>query len=249
MKEGQETGETAITVVGFDFFGTLVDAQAETHQCIHSICQTLHHHAISLSPDEFMQTYRAVASDLREVRRTTQQEVSNRSLLVETLKRLGYPVDDQSPPIVEGVEAYFKPWRLAVYEDAWRAIEGLRSACRFGLVSNFTDTLFLRSALQRLGLEGYFESVVVSEEVGWRKPHPRIFNRFLQQMGVDAGAVLFVGDDLQCDIVGAKKVGMKTAWIARDPARAVDEEVTAIRPDFIIHSLEQLETLVLASPG
>jgi len=243
----QEKGVSNIKVVGFDFFGTLVEAKAEANRCIDSICQKLHQHEIHLSHDEFTRTYRAAASDQRAVRRSTQKEVSNRVILTETLKRFGYNVEDSSPPIVEGVEAYFEPWKLSVYEDAWKAVEGLRSAYRVGLISNFTDTLFLRSSLHRLGLEKYFEFVLVSEEVGWRKPHPLIFNRFLHLMGVEARETLFVGDDLRCDIFGAKNVGIKTAWIVRGPNRETDAEVNAIQPDYIVHSLEELEYLFIFS--
>jgi putative hydrolase of the HAD superfamily len=246
MFGSQEKGVTNIKAVGFDFFGTLVEAKAESHSCISSICQKLHQHEISFSDDEFRQTYREVASDQRETRRSTQKEVSNRILLAATLKRLGYDVEDSSPPVVEAVEAYFKPWKLAVYEDAWKAVERLRSAYKFGLISNFTDTPFLRSSLHRLGLENYFEFVLVSEEVGWRKPHPLIFNRFLHLMGVEARETLFVGDDLRCDIFGAKNVGMKTAWIVREPDREVEEEANAIQPDYIVQSLEELEELFFA---
>jgi putative hydrolase of the HAD superfamily len=247
MVGSQEKGVTNIKVVGFDFFGTLVEAKAEAHRCLISICQKLHQHEISLSHEEFTQTYRGVASDQREVRRNTQKEVSNRILLAETLKRFGYNVEDNSLPIIEAVEAYFKPWRLAVYEDTWKTVEILRSAYRFGLISNFTDTPFVHNSLQILGLENYFEFVLVSEEVGWRKPHPLIFNRFLHLMDVEAGEVLFVGDDLRCDIFGAKNVGMKTAWIVRGSDREADEEVNAIRPDFIIHSLEELVEIFINS--
>lgn len=240
MVGSQEKDLTNIKAIGFDFFGTLVEAKAEAHHCISCICEKLHQHEINFSNDEFTRTYRAVASDQREVRRSTQEEVSNRILLAETLKRLGYDLEDDSSPIVEAVEAYFEPWRLSVYEDAWKTVERLRSAYRFGLVSNFTDTSFLRSSLKRLGLEDYFEFVLVSEEVGWRKPHPLIFNRLLHLMDVEAGEILFVGDDLRCDIFGAKNVGMKTAWILRGPDRGDDEEVDDIQPDFIIHSLEEL---------
>lgn len=247
MVGSQEKGVTNIKVVGFDFFGTLVEAKAEVHRCLSSICEKLHQHEINISDEEFTRTYRGVASDQREVRRNTQKEVSNRILLVETLKRLGYDVEDDSSPIVEAVEAYFEPWKLSVYEDAWKAVERLRSTFRFGLISNFTDSSFLRSSLRRLGLENYFEFVLVSEEVGWRKPHPLIFNRLLHLMEVEARETLFVGDDLRCDIFGAKNVGMKTAWIVRGPDRVADEEVNAIQPNFIIHSLEELEELCIHS--
>ena len=228
-----------VKVIGFDFFGTLVKAEAEATICIGNACRKLLRHNINTSDEEFTQTYREVASEYRRVRNTTQREVSNRVWITSTLNRLGYDLEATSPPIVEAVEAYFDSWVLTVYDDAWEAILNLRESYRIGLISNFTDTSFLTDSLRALGLEEYFECVVVSEEVGWRKPHPRIFNRFLTLMNVEPGEVLFVGDDLERDIQGAKGVNMKTAWIVRTPNRQTIGE-TQIRPDYILRSLNEL---------
>lgn len=231
-----------IKVVGFDFFGTLVKANAEIDRCIGNICQKLRRHQISFSKEEFIQNYKIVSSNFRKVRLGTYKEVSNCVWLAATLLRLGYDLKDDSQPVIEAVESYFSPWALTVYKDTWSTILRLQSTYRMGLISNFTYTPFLKKSLFKLRLDKYFECVLVSEEVGWRKPHPHIFKKFLKFMNVEASETLFIGDDLEQDISGAKGVGMKTVWIVRDSKQKSKE--FNVHPDFIIHSLEELNEVL-----
>ncbi|HEX3055851.1 MAG TPA: HAD-IA family hydrolase, partial [Gaiellaceae bacterium] len=56
-------------------------------------------------------------------------------------------------------------------------------------------------------------------EVGWRKPHPAIFERALDALGVEPSATLFVGDTLATDVAGAAALGMRTClalWFRAD---------------------------------
>ncbi len=86
------------------------------------------------------------------------------------------------------------------------------------MVSNFDYTPTVRRILTDSGILGRFETVIVSDTVGWRKPRPDIFHRALADMGVSAGECLFVGDRPDIDVAGAKGVGMAAAWL--NPARA-----------------------------
>ena len=110
------------------------------------------------------------------------------------------------------------------------------------MISNFTNTNYIYKSLENLGLSNSFDCVIVSEDVGWRKPHPAIFKKFLDTLNVKAEETLFVGDDLECDIVGAKQIGMKAAKIVSDDYQEPPEDT--VKPDFIIHSLSDLKTLV-----
>ncbi|MFQ6075141.1 MAG: HAD family hydrolase [Candidatus Bathyarchaeia archaeon] len=233
-----------IRAVGFDFFGTLVEAKAEIERCIGGMCQKLCQHQINVSPEEFTPVYREAALHYRQVRHSTHREVNNCVWVATALQRLGYEVEPTSQPIAEAVDAYFSPWVLTVYEDVWPVIPTLRRRFRIGVISNFTDTGFLRGSLRRLGLGKLFDCVLVSDEVGHRKPHPIIFNRFLRALKVKAEEALFVGDDLELDILGAKGVGMKTAWIARSGDQTPPGEPHAAQPDFIIRSLRDLNHIL-----
>ena len=83
----------------------------------------------------------------------------------------------------------------------------------WGIVTNGPSSgqhLTLRSR----GLEGLTGCVIVSDEAGCRKPDPAIFRLALDCLGLPPGRdVLFVGDDIAADMVGAKDVGLSTAWV------------------------------------
>jgi FMN phosphatase YigB (HAD superfamily) len=66
------------------------------------------------------------------------------------------------------------------------------------------------------GLENQFDPIIVSDEVGLKKPDPRIFQLALDHADVDdALAAVYVGDNPTDDIGGAKAFGMSTIWYRR----------------------------------
>jgi FMN phosphatase YigB (HAD superfamily) len=54
---------------------------------------------------------------------------------------------------------------------------------------------------------------MISVEVGWRKPHPIIFERTLEEMGIQASEALFIGDQLYLDVLGGIQSGMDVVWL------------------------------------
>ena len=112
---------------------------------------------------------------------------------------------------------------------------------KLAVVSNFDYTPTARHILEREGVADLFETVVVSDEVGWRKPKPIIFELALRRLGIDAGEALFVGDRADIDVVGAQGVGMASAWINRE-ATALPVGMTP--PEFEIRDLAELERIL-----
>ncbi|XVF03354.1 hypothetical protein REPUB_Repub04eG0253700 [Reevesia pubescens] len=98
--------------------------------------------------------------------------------------------------------------------DAWRLLDGasktiflLKNAgVKVAIVSNF-DTR-LRKVLKELNVIDLFDAVIISSEVGYEKPDARIFKAALDQIDVEAGKVVHVGDDQKADKVGANAVGI-----------------------------------------
>ncbi|HVF45704.1 MAG TPA: HAD family hydrolase [Pyrinomonadaceae bacterium] len=99
--------------------------------------------------------------------------------------------------------------------EAPRVLEELgREGLRLAVVSNTEDGL-ARDALEAAGLASYFELVVDSHLVGYRKPDPAIFRLALERLGVGAGEAAFVGDSYAHDALAARAVGMRA--ILLDP--------------------------------
>jgi putative hydrolase of the HAD superfamily len=83
---------------------------------------------------------------------------------------------------------------------------------KLGLVSNGTSAT-QRAKLRALALDTLFDPVVISEEVGFRKPEVRIFELAIANWRVPASSVLFVGDDPISDIAGARSAGMRALQV------------------------------------
>ncbi|MYA51561.1 MAG: HAD family hydrolase [Chloroflexi bacterium] len=106
--------------------------------------------------------------------------------------RLVLPQDPDVLPLLQDLNAAGVPW---------------------GIVTNGPSS-GQHMTIRSRGLEGMTGCVIVSEEAGYRKPAPEIFRRALDCLGVPPGRdVLFVGDDVAADMVGAKGVGLSTAWV------------------------------------
>jgi FMN phosphatase YigB (HAD superfamily) len=67
--------------------------------------------------------------------------------------------------------------------------------------------------LRALNIAGYFDTVVISEDVGVTKPDPKIFAIALERIGASPQEVVFVGDNWTNDIAGAVNAGMSAVWL------------------------------------
>jgi len=105
------------------------------------------------------------------------------------------------------------------------------------IISNTTNPEFIKKKeLLQTGLNEYFEFAIYSSTSPYRKPHPSIFNAAISRLGISAKNILFVGDDLHMDVLGAQSVGMATAWVNRDGSSLVKN----INPLYEITSLSEL---------
>lgn len=89
----------------------------------------------------------------------------------------------------------------------------LKTSYELGIVSNFTGNLEL--ILAECDCLNLFNFVLDSYHVGFSKPDLRIFQIALKKTNQKAENVLFVGDNLERDILPAKTLGMKTCWLIR----------------------------------
>ncbi|HEY1365524.1 MAG TPA: HAD family hydrolase [Gaiellaceae bacterium] len=143
--------------------------------------------------------------------------------------------DEQLARFLEAEHAAWQPARR-LGAHTWALLESLRDrGLKLGLVSNALDPPWLlHRDLEQLGVAGRLDVAVFSSEVGWRKPHPAIFERALEALGAEARAALFVGDRLYEDVGGASKLGMRTVqalWFRADePADGAEPDFQAFTP-------------------
>lgn len=97
-------------------------------------------------------------------------------------------------------------------EQMSETLEKIAARFRIGLVSNFPDGEAIRRSLDKLKITRFFETVVVSADGGYVKPHPAIFGEVADLMQLNPARTIFVGDNWLADIQGASRAGMSTVW-------------------------------------
>ncbi|MDQ0430693.1 putative hydrolase of the HAD superfamily [Planomicrobium stackebrandtii] len=98
------------------------------------------------------------------------------------------------------------------FSDIGSMLENLsQQTLRLGMITNGRGQFQLDN-IQALGIEGYFEEILISEWEGLAKPDAAIFLKALASLGVSPGEAVYVGDHPKNDIEAAKAVGMKAIW-------------------------------------
>jgi putative hydrolase of the HAD superfamily len=230
--------------VFFDFGGTLF-SYAEVRPYFDRMLRELaSRHAIPVSMEEIRRIYRdTIANKMAEF--LPRPFYFHRDLFeeahVDLLCALGAdPDDSEGPDLYQG--------QSQVGLDSVQPREGVgdtlaalrRRGLHLGIVSNIDDDQF-HPLWERIGLGPYFDAVTTSEEARSCKPHPGIYRLALGKAGgVAPEEVVFVGDTLDYDVVGANALGMTTVLIVDQPNQAeCDEE-----PDYVIERMPELLQIV-----
>ena len=170
----------------------------------------------------------------------TLQEVEYPALVRTLLAEAGVEVTDgELERFLEAEHDAWQPARLLA-STTHALLDSLRArGLKLALVSNALDPPgLMHRDLARFGVAERLDFAVFSSEIGWRKPHPAIFERALTELGVEAAATLFVGDTLASDIAGAHALGMHTCQAVWFRA---DEDAGAPEPDFL--AVTQMDVL------
>ena len=104
-------------------------------------------------------------------------------------------------------------------------------------MTNFAYSPGAHRILDQVALRPFFKAVVISGEVSWKKPSQHIFKIALSKLSTKPEETIFVGDDYEADIVGAKNVGMKTVFLSKESNEYQKTDIT-------IESLKELPSAI-----
>ncbi len=103
---------------------------------------------------------------------------------------------------------------IKIDPDAIPVLKKLKESKKLGLISNFDHPRHVRKYLSEYGLDVFFETIIISGDVGVKKPDPRIFEPALSATGLIPAEVLYVGDTEE-DVEAANALGMIAVMIKR----------------------------------
>lgn len=167
---------------------------------------------------EFYESY----SEVRE--QTTRNHAQYREFTMShrfeqiARRKLGNGCDPEVNKAVQRFDStYWSNYKSRCYvqEDIKAVLPVLAKSYRLGVISNFMIPDGIEELLEFTGIQGYFDFVITSVKEGWRKPHPILFKTAIQRSGVSPEEIIFVGDDIECDYYGARRVGINSCLLDR----------------------------------
>jgi HAD superfamily hydrolase (TIGR01662 family) len=137
-----------------------------------------------------------------------------------------------------------------VFPDSLPTLHWLKKrGYRLGTVTNRSlgGPMFMEELAHHQMLD-LFETFAVSCDDGWLKPAPQLFQKALNELGVQPQEAVMVGDSMRADVMGAKALGMTAIW--KRPPRPVEEDArlpdgSLAVPDFTIDHPGELQLLPL----
>jgi HAD superfamily hydrolase (TIGR01549 family) len=169
-----------------------------------------------LSLDDFAQAFLQSYRSAEEVRKDEDREITARDRFRMLFRRLGIAESLEADRLLETglAEHQRRIMRCMEFPDSHRAtLETLASRYRLAVLSNFDHAPTIERVLAAYGIRDRFEAVIVSGDVGWRKPRPEIFAEAFRQLRVGPAEAILVGDTPEGDVLGAQGVGMDVIWI------------------------------------
>lgn len=208
-----------IKAVFFDFYNTLATYHPPREELYVNICSEL---GITVEAKALFSSFAAADIFYRNensrspIDRKTPEEKINFYIEYATRILGGAGVEisrDMALQILAKISE--QKWEFKTYDDTLATLKDLENrGLILGLISNVVQDM--ESTYTELGLQPYLDFRVTSAEVGCDKPQPEIFQAALKKAQVKPEEVIFIGDQYDIDIVGARGVGMKALLIDRN---------------------------------
>jgi FMN phosphatase YigB (HAD superfamily) len=232
-----------IGAVIFDFIGTLTSVknysmEASTLKLYKAIVEA----GFGVDEEDFLGAYSRAHEKYRLIRYEELVEVTNGVWISEALNCLGFKTSPEDAHVKTAVNVFFEDYlsSLELNPCARRMLVWLSRRYKLGLVSNFTYAPVIYAALRKLGVNRFFNAVLVSEDVGWRKPNKKIFQETLRRLGVKADETVYVGDSPVEDIGGAAATGMRTIFVPSQFYTLENLHDSHTKPDLIVKDICEL---------
>ncbi len=129
------------------------------------------------------------------------------------------------------------PTKKKLFPYSIEILEYLRKKYQLHIITNgFKEVQFVK--LEHSGLSPFFNEVITSEAVGYKKPDSRIFDFALEKANASKNESIMIGDDAEADIKGAQNAGIDQVYVN------FHHSVNGVKPTFEVNSLEEIEKIL-----
>ena len=205
-----------IKAILLDFGGTLSEGELDWDPYHESIKSYLSSHGYYIKMQKLKKSLRAALAELEKIR-SKGKEMRFEEVYAIFLSNLEVRYDGE---MLEWLHMNFrKNLKTNFYPCVEDVLKKLAQNYKIALISN-TMSDQPKLLLNEAGYDQYFDLIITSEELGIRKPNPKIFKIVLDELGVKPDEAVHVGDSVEADMKGARDSGITGIWI-KTPEQAL----------------------------
>ncbi|MBF7022835.1 HAD family hydrolase [Staphylococcus kloosii] len=219
-----------IKAVVFDLEGTLLDRKKSRDKFIEEQYERFHDYLVSIQLADFKNKFIELDDD----------EDHDKPELYKAIIK-DFHVDRLTwKDLFHDFEMHFYRYVFPYYDTLYTIEKLTKRDYLTGVIANGKSKI-KQYRLHALGIEHVINYMSTSQTVGYRKPHPKIFENILEKLDTKPEETMYVGDDPLNDVAPARAMGMVSVWFKEEDAEIepLPEEV-----DFTISTLEELLTIL-----
>lgn len=222
----------------FDLYGTLVDIHTDEQSAKFKKAFSEYFKTVNPRTD-FFREYYALCSKLARV--------GGDNLEIDLSKVFNALAGEKSQEAATRFRELSTAY-IRVYDGVYDFLERLKSrGAKLYILSNAQSCFTLRE-LEKLNLTRYFDGIEISSDFGKKKPDPTFFESVLSKYGLKREDGIYTGNDLHDDVLGAKSVNLRTAYIKSNLSPESDTlEKAAALADFACDGHEKLFKYLLSA--
>ena len=216
----------------FDLYGTLVEIHTDENRRSFwkQMEAVFEEHQVSIEGNKLQKLYLEKVNELEE-----EQKEEGHRIEIELKDVFKDLLGCEDEKVIEEVMLRFREAstdHIRLYAGAKELLSMLREKGKKVFLLSNAQEVFTMMELERFGLLPYFDDILLSSMAGYKKPDPHFFEILLQRQHLKKEECLMIGNDMECDINGAKEAGIDAAYIhsrlspkkkiIRDPVYAQD---------------------------
>ncbi len=214
----------------FDLYGTLIDIETDEslEEIYRAIAHYLTYHGVYLHRWEVRDRYDYIMKQQKVARGEEYPEIDVEAIWDAFLEQEGVKATSARRELAKTLAQLYRGIsckRLQLYPDIKRVLDELKARYRIAVVSD-SQPCYALPEIRAVGLDGYFDPIIISAYYGFRKPDTRLIVKALDIMKLTSAEVIYVGNDMFRDIYGASRLGIKTIFVDSNQGVKSYENVT-----------------------
>ena len=192
--------------------------------------------------NSFRNSYQTSARAQNIQANKTLEEFDHEKRLLDAFEVMNYSKPELHNTVRDLWKEYLTLWPIhsKPYQETMPLLNTLKDSFKLGLVTNFVDGPTARNVFDNLQFEKLFDVIIISGEVGYRKPKRLLFDLALTELSSTPESSVMVGDTVRADVIGPKEIGMKAVLIDEDGSKKDSHHLA----DAVIRNIGELQNVL-----